>query len=161
MGDGLVLGLTVISVEGSFQTLLGCVPFRQRSGNFQDDVSPWCIVLEINKISLFQKKVKMVSQDVWCCIFSCVRNMGLWIRFIDVINKTMLALLWHPYPSEDSFVIICYNFNKSLLIKYHFFLHERSYIGLIYYGKLKIYMCVNLYDDSWIMILRYTGIWIV
>ena len=103
------------------QTLLGCVSVRQRSGKFQDDVSPWCIVLEINKISLFQKKVKMVSQDVWCCIFSCVRNMGLWIRFIDVINKTMLALFWHPYPSEDSFVIICYNFNKSLLIKYHFF----------------------------------------
>ena len=40
MGGGLVLGLTVISVEGSFQTLLGCVPFRQRSGKFQDDVSP-------------------------------------------------------------------------------------------------------------------------
>ena len=38
------------------QTLLGCVSVRQRSEKFQDDVSPWCIVLEINKISFFLKK---------------------------------------------------------------------------------------------------------
>ena len=39
MSGGLVLGLTVISVEGSLSnSFLGCVSFRQRSGKFQDDV---------------------------------------------------------------------------------------------------------------------------
>ena len=40
MGGGLVLELTVISVEGLCQTLLGCVLFMQRSEKFQDHVSP-------------------------------------------------------------------------------------------------------------------------
>ena len=55
MGGGLVLGLTVISVEGSLSNSFR-LSVRQRSEKFQDDVSPWCIVLEINKISLFKKK---------------------------------------------------------------------------------------------------------
>jgi len=41
MDDDLVLKLTVISVEGSISNFfLGCVPFRQRSRKFQDDVPP-------------------------------------------------------------------------------------------------------------------------
>ena len=41
----------------------------QRSGKFQDDVSPWCIVLEINKISIFKKNITWhveISTERWC-----------------------------------------------------------------------------------------------
>ena len=60
MDGGLVYGLKVIRVLRfcfffSFLAL-GCLPFRQRPGGFQDSVSSGWNILEINKAFLFKKK---------------------------------------------------------------------------------------------------------
>jgi len=57
MGGGLVLGSTIISVLEFLSNIYWLCALPAETGNFQDDVSPRCILLEINKSFSFPKKV--------------------------------------------------------------------------------------------------------
>jgi hypothetical protein len=59
MGDGLIYGLTVISVSidlfSAFLISCLCILVMQRSGMFKNFVSTRCKSLELNKVSLIEK----------------------------------------------------------------------------------------------------------
>lgn len=86
------------------QTLLVCVPVMQRPGKFQDDVSPWCIVLEINKISLVQKKGRHTS--LLLCDPVLEVTAGPQPRTERAATRRPCCFLWTQYICTVSFGII-------------------------------------------------------
>ena len=82
MGGGLLLGLTIISVSGFLSNFYRLCTLWQRSENFQDNVSPQCILLEITKVSLFQKNIFRRSMPIKSCIYVKLCSLIVRISYI-------------------------------------------------------------------------------
>ena len=111
-----------------------------------------------------------VSWDMGTYDFS-KNNMVIWLllkhrlvyRFIDAVNKIFAVSNILTSVAQDRYLwLFAVVLVKSILTRWAIFLHERSCIWLIYWGKLK-FMCVNLckiMKSTWFMnhILRYSDL---
>ena len=110
--------------------------------------------------NILRSRWKMVSQELWCWL--CLKH-GLVYGFIDAVNKTFAVSNILTSVAQDRYLwLFAVVLVKSILTRRAIFLHERSCIWLIYWGKLK-FMCVNLckiMKSIWFMnhILRYSDL---